>query len=107
MLFQLINALQLILMMPLNNFTIPSFLTNFFSAFSAFNLQLFNLGDYITDLLGDLPVTGDALSDNFDDQGYGSQNIIINAFDSFMLIFQGINLFAISYTIVKTVKIPQ
>ena len=93
--------------MPLNSFTIPDFLTNFFGAFSAFNLQLFNLQDEITILLGDLPVTGEALGDNFDGQGYGSQNIIINAFDSITLILQGINLFVISFIISKVINNPK
>ncbi|CDW75736.1 ig family protein [Stylonychia lemnae] len=106
MLYQLINALQLIVLVPLNSFTLPGFLSAYFQGFNSLNFQLFNLSDYLMEVI-DIPTTQNSKGANYDDQGFQTQNILINNFDSFMMIVQLLALYGISYAGAKYIKFPR
>eukprot|EP00347_Sterkiella_histriomuscorum_P004309 403360938 len=87
MLYQMVNAMQLIVLIPLNSFTMPDYLSQFFTSFNSFNFQLFDMTELILGSLS-LPVSNRSFGSNFDDQGYSTSNILINNFDLFMFMAQ-------------------
>lgn len=71
-------------MLPLHNFIMPDFLVEFFKLMNSFNFQLFDFG-FIEDKLT-LIRTAESYGDNFDDSGYETTNVILNAFDVFVVL---------------------
>eukprot|EP00347_Sterkiella_histriomuscorum_P004587 403359897 len=94
-LFSMINTIQILTLLPLQNLIMPDFLQEFFILMNSFNFQIFDF--QLADRILDLRRSIEPFNNAFEDAGYETSNVLINASDIFVFVVQGLIVAFVSY----------